>query len=83
MLFHCFQVKEEIFNNKDSGKEFGTVNWSMNFLYSSNAKKGPHSNYNAYKDFSDKELDSQICTMAMEYFNMDFFSGKWYSKISS
>jgi len=29
----------------------------MNFLYTSNAKKGPHKAFNAYKEFCGKELD--------------------------
>ena len=48
----------------------------MNVLHCTNAKQGPHANYNAYKDFSDKETDSQISAMAMEHFGMKNFSGK-------
>jgi len=48
----------------------------MNFLFTSNAKKGPHKAFNAYKEFCDKELDGQIVAAAMEHFNMEEFEGK-------
>lgn len=83
LFLYFYQVKEEIFRNgKDSGKEFGTVNWSMNVIHCSNAKKGPHKNCNGYKDFSDKELDSQICIISMEYSGIDTFSSKHLFKLS-
>ena len=48
----------------------------MNVLYASNAKKGPHQAFNAYKEFCDKELDGQIIAATMIYFNMKNFEGK-------
>ena len=62
-------MKEEIFQ-KDSASEFGTAMWSMNVLGTTNAKKGPHKAYNAYKEYSDKELNAQIVEMTMTYFGM-------------
>jgi hypothetical protein len=50
----------------------------MNVIHCSNAKQGPHANYNTYKDFSDKELDSQIAAMTMEHFGMKCFASKLY-----
>lgn len=47
----------------------------MNVNSTSNAKKGPHDNFNSYKDFSDIELNSQIACATMEHFNMKEFEG--------
>ncbi|XP_066922839.1 uncharacterized protein [Clytia hemisphaerica] len=52
-----YEIKDALFRKHNSGKDFGTVTWSMNVLNTSNAKQGPHANYNAYQDFSDKETD--------------------------
>ncbi len=53
----------------------------MNVLHASNSKKGPHKAFNAYKEFSDKELDAQIVAATMEYFEMKEFEGKNYFKV--
>ena len=43
-------------------------------------KKVPNISFNAYKEFSDKELDSQIAALTMECFNMINFEGNllWF-----
>lgn len=69
------QVKEKIFGNSRSGGEFGTSEWSMNVLGTTNAKKGPHECYNAYREFCDKELDAHILAAAMEHFGMTNVEG--------
>ena len=48
----------------------------MNILFESNAKKGPNQAYNAYKDFSDKELNAQVIAATMTYFEMKSFDSK-------
>ena len=40
-----------------------------------NAKKGPKKDYNAYKDFSDAELEAQVISCAMVHFNMEKMEG--------
>lgn len=47
-----------------------TPAWSMNVAHTSNAKKGPAKEYNAYKDYSDMELDSQVIASTMVHFSM-------------
>ena len=42
----------------------------------SNAKKGPETSFNAYKEYSDVELDAQIVLCTMTYFQMKSFDGK-------
>lgn len=71
------QVKDKIFRNTKSGSETGTTQWSMNVTNMSNAKKGPVMGFNAYKEFSDVELDAQIVVSAMTYFQMKNIDGKW------
>ena len=48
----------------------------MNVLHTSNAKKGPHDAYNAYRDFTDKETDAQIISATMKHFNMEKSLGR-------
>ena len=50
----------------------------MNILRTTNAKKGPNKDYNAYREFNDKETDAQILTVAMIEFGMKDISGTYY-----
>lgn len=52
-----------------------TPAWLMNVANTSNAKKGPAKEYNAYKDYSDMELDTQIIASAMVHFSMTNMEG--------
>lgn len=45
-----------------------------------NAKKGPEKDFNAFKDFTDVELNSQIILCCMVYFKMTSMDGKNKSK---
>jgi len=47
----------------------------MNVAGTSNAKKGPAKEYNAYKDYSDMELDTQVISCAMAHFSMEKMEG--------
>ena len=49
----------------------------MNLLHTTNAKQGPHDNYNAYSEFNDKETDAQICAAAMKHFGISRTTGKY------
>jgi hypothetical protein len=71
-----FQVKDAIFRKNDSGSQHGTTEWSMNVSHSSNAKKGPKEDLNAFKEFTDIETDAQLIVAAMSHFNMKKFEGK-------
>lgn len=48
----------------------------MNVAHTTNAKKGPAKEYNAYKDFSDIELDTQVVICSMIHFSMEKMEGK-------
>jgi len=68
-------VKEKIFRKNSSGSEPGTTQWSLNVSHMSNAKKGPRNSFNAYKEFSDVELDAQIVVATMTHFGMQDING--------
>ncbi|XP_066929560.1 uncharacterized protein [Clytia hemisphaerica] len=63
-------LKETLFQKSSSGSQYGTTQWSLNVTNMTNAKSGPKKAFNAYKDFSDVELDSQIVACAMVHFDM-------------
>jgi len=44
----------------------------------SNAKKGPKTSFNVYKEFSDVELDAQIIVATMTHFDMKDINGKFF-----
>jgi len=69
-------VKQKIFQKESSGSQHGTTQWSLNVTNMSNAKKGPGSEFNAYKEFSDVELDAQIIACCMVHFKMKSIDGK-------
>ena len=69
-------MKDKLFRDEKSGAQHGTTQWSMNVTGCSNAKKGPHKAFNAYSEFTDKELDSQIAAIAMDHFQMSNFEGE-------
>ena len=54
----------------------GTSQWTMNVVHMTNAKKGPKKDFNAYKDFSEVELDAQIIICCIMYFGMETIDGK-------
>lgn len=49
--YFVFQVGKKIFVKEDSADQKGTSFAEMNQTESSNAKKGPSVDYNAFKDF--------------------------------
>ena len=49
----------------------------MNVTGNSNAKKGPHKSFNAYKEFSDIDLDAQVTVCAMTHFGMSNIDGRY------
>jgi len=64
-----------LFQKSNSGSQHGTTQWSLNVTNMSNAKSGPKDAFNAYKDFSDVELDAQIVASAMLHFEMKDIDG--------
>lgn len=51
----------------------------MNRTGSSNAKKGPKRDYNAYKDFHESETTAHILASWIEFAGMDSIQGRTQS----
>ncbi|XP_066263234.1 uncharacterized protein [Branchiostoma lanceolatum] len=64
-------IHKSIFFSEKSAREHGSMCSNMNVLRASNAKKGPHQDYNSYKEFVDKDLDALILLVTMDHFGMD------------
>ena len=75
-LFCCchLQVQFNIFV-KESYSEIGFSRGSMNRVGKTNAAKGVHNNYNAYKDFSLRETEAHICAAFMSMCDMTTMDG--------
>ncbi len=61
-LLICFVIKLEhkTFFKASSAQEIGTTCASMNRTGKTNAKKGPKDEYNAFRDFHDREVEAHI-----------------------
>ena len=63
------------FFKDSSASEIGTACASMNRTGKSNAKKGPDKDYNAFKDFMDRETEAHILTGWMKFVGMNDMKG--------
>ncbi|CAH1242309.1 Hypp6566 [Branchiostoma lanceolatum] len=52
-------------------REHGTMCGNMNVIKANNAKKGPHKDFNSFREFVDKDTDEMILTCTMEHFGME------------
>ena len=66
-----------MFLNDESARDVGSSCASMNRTGKTNAKKGPKVDYNAYKDFHNREIDAHIVASFMKFAGMTSISGKW------
>ncbi|XP_078581266.1 uncharacterized protein LOC144864791 isoform X2 [Branchiostoma floridae x Branchiostoma japonicum] len=64
-------IHMRIFFSEKSAKERGTMCSNMNVLKNTNAKKGPDKDYNAYKEFVEKDTDALLLAATMDHFNME------------
>ncbi len=65
-----------MFLNNESAQDVGSSCASMNRTGKTNAKKGPKTDYNAYTDFHDREIDAHIVASFMKFARMKSISGK-------
>ena len=63
-------MDKKIFFSNDSSGEVGSMCASMNRAGKTNAKKGPKVDFNAYKDFHDREIEAHIVSSFMEFAGM-------------
>jgi hypothetical protein len=64
----------------DSSAQIGTMCASMNRTGKSNAKKGPETDYNAFKDFFERETEGHILSRWMLFVGMDSMEGMKITK---
>ena len=75
MLSSCHQIFRQLFFKESSAAEMGTSCASMNRTAKSNAKKGPEEDYNAFKDFVDRETEAHIISRWMVFAGMTDMKG--------
>ena len=75
-LSHVFQICSKLFFKECSASEIGTSCASMNRTGKSNAKKGPDEDYNAYRDFIDRETEAHIIARWMVFAGMNDLESK-------
>ena len=68
-----------MFLNNESARDVGSSCASMNRTGKTNGKKGPKTDYNAYKDFHDREIDAHILASFMKFAGMKSISGKLFN----
>ncbi|CAL9694043.1 unnamed protein product [Knipowitschia caucasica] len=67
---NLFEIYHHIFFKEASAKDHSTLLANMNLLRCSNAKKGPHKAYNAYKQFVQIDTTALFLAAAMEHFQL-------------
>ena len=60
-------MDKKIFFSNDSSGEVGSICASINRTGKTNANKGPKVDFNAYKDFHDREIEAHIIASFMEF----------------
>ncbi|CAB3996157.1 Hypothetical predicted protein [Paramuricea clavata] len=67
-----------MFLNRESAPDVGSSCALMNRTGKTNAKKGLKNDYNAYKDYHDREIDAHIIASFMKFAGMKSINGKIY-----
>ena len=65
----------KLFFKESSAAEICTACTSMNRTGKSNAKKGPEKDYNAYRDFTDRETEAHIIARWLKFVGMTNMEG--------
>lgn len=69
------QICMKLFFKESSAAEICTACASMNRNGKSNAKKGPEKDYNAYRDFTDRETEAHIIARWLKFVGMTNMEG--------
>lgn len=69
-------IAEELFVKAESSGDIGTSVASINRTGKVTAKKGPYDEYNAFKEFFDRETEARIIAAWMEFAGMQELNGK-------
>ena len=68
-------MERKIFLKSESAPEIGTSCASMNRTGKTNAKRGPKEDYNAFKEFHDREIEGHVIASFMTYTGMNSMEG--------
>ncbi|CAH1242404.1 Hypp6665 [Branchiostoma lanceolatum] len=68
---NAFGIHEKVFMKEASARDHGTFYANMNKIQSSNAKKGPHAQYNAYKEAAHIDTCALFIAASLDHFRMD------------
>lgn len=71
-----YQIEYKTFFNESSASDLGTTCASMHRTGKINAKRGPEKDFNAYREFHDRELQSHILASFMVFAGMKKQTGK-------
>ena len=71
------QIENKIFLKDDSAPEIGTTTATINRTGKTNAKKGVD-DYNAYRDFHDREVEGHILAAFMVFCGMENMEGVFF-----
>ena len=75
LLILFFKIYFQLFVKEDSAAELGTSYSSMNRNGKTNAKKGPERDYNAYKEFFDRESEAHVLAKWMNFARINNIEG--------
>ena len=76
MFVNIFKILFKLFVKESSSAEIGTSYASMNRNGRTNAKSGPDKDYNAYKEFFDRETEGHLLARWMEFVGMHKLEGE-------
>ena len=74
-LLYAQQICMKLFFKDSSAAEIGATCASVNQTGKSDAKKGPEKDYNAYRDFTDREKEAHIVARWMTFVGMASLEG--------
>jgi len=67
----------KLFFTRESASDVGSMCASMNRSGKTNAKQGPMVDYNAYKDFHDREFEAHVLASFMAFVGMKTMEGNF------
>ena len=67
----------KLFFKRESAADVGSMCASMNRSGKTNAKHGPMVDYNAYKDFHDREFEAHVLASFMTFVGMKTMEGNY------
>lgn len=76
LFLFTLQLDFKIFFKGESAPDTGSTCASVDLSGKTNAKQGPMVDYNAYKDFHDREFEAHVLASFMTFAGMNLIEGK-------